>query len=120
MGAGIAQLAAKHGCTVHLIDVNSELVERAIDGIRQRLDRSVEKGRTKPEDRDALLERIRPKDTIDDLADVDLAIEAVVEDAAVKHRVFKALEAATPDCWRTSRSRRSKPGPSSSRATMPM
>ena len=97
MGAGIAQLAAKHGCMVHLIDVKNELVERAIDGIRQRLDRSVEKGRTKPEDRDALLGRIQPKDTIDDLGDVDLAIEAVVEDEAVKHKVFKALEAATLD-----------------------
>jgi len=97
MGAGIAQLAAKHGCTVHLIDVNNDVLDRSIAGITKRLDRSVEKGRTNREDRDAQLARIRPRDTIAELGGVQLAIEAVVENLDVKHKVFKALEAATGD-----------------------
>lgn len=96
MGAGIAQLAAGHGCTVHLIDVSREVVQRAVDGIRERLDRSVEKGRTEPGDRDAILGRITPHDGIAALSDVGLAIEAVVEDLTIKREVFRALEAATP------------------------
>jgi len=95
MGAGIAQLAAKYGCTVRLIDINQDILDRAIDGITKRLDRSVEKGRTTPADRDAQLARLTTRTDIADLAAVQLAIEAVVEDLDVKHKVFQSLEAAT-------------------------
>jgi len=99
MGAGIAQLAATHGYTVYLNDVDSDTIRRGIDGIVERLDRSVEKGKLKPADRDGILKRIRPTDTISQLgkSDTDLAIEAVVEDLAVKQDVFTALEQATSE-----------------------
>ncbi len=96
MGAGIAQLAAKHRCDVHLIDLNPDVLTRAIEGITKRLDRSVEKGRTTADDRDAQLARIHPIGEIGDLSDVELAIEAVVENLDVKKKVFEALERATP------------------------
>ena len=99
MGSGIAQLAASSGCTVHLIDVNREFVERGLAGIRKHLDRSVEKGRMSAEDRDAAVARLRPGRSIEALKgdpDVALAIEAVVEDLSIKHGVFAALELATP------------------------
>jgi len=97
MGAGIAQLAAKHGCTVHLIDIDRDILDRAIAGITQRLDRSVEKGRTKPEARDAQLALLKPRTDVAELAGVQLAIEAVVENLDVKHKVFAALESAAPE-----------------------
>ena len=95
MGAGIAQLAARHGCAVYLIDISSDVVKRGLDGIRKRLDRSVEKGKISPGDRDAILRRIKPRDAIAGLGDVGLAIEAVVEDLDVKQNVFQQLEAET-------------------------
>lgn len=95
MGAGIAQLAAVHGCRVTLIDVNREAVERGRASIAAQLDRMVEKGKLTAAERDAVLSRIATRDTIADLAGVQLAVEAVVEDPAVKHKVFAALEHAT-------------------------
>ncbi|MCH8854323.1 MAG: 3-hydroxybutyryl-CoA dehydrogenase, partial [Planctomycetes bacterium] len=96
MGAGIAQLAAKHGFAVRLIDVNGDVLDRAIEGIGKRLDRSVAKGRISEDDRNALLSRISTSNEIRDLGDVELAIEAVVEDLCIKHKVFAALEEAMP------------------------
>ncbi len=96
MGAGIAQRAAAQGCTVYLHDVSREVIERGIDGIAQRLARSVKKGRITAADGDGILARIRPTDAAGDLGDVELAIEAVIEDLAVKQKVFAALEDVTP------------------------
>ena len=44
MGAGITQLAASHDCMVHLIDINREVLQRGLDGIKKNLDSLVEKG----------------------------------------------------------------------------
>ncbi|MDO8629413.1 MAG: 3-hydroxyacyl-CoA dehydrogenase NAD-binding domain-containing protein [Phycisphaerales bacterium] len=96
MGSGIAQVAATHGCTVHLIDVNAEVLRHGLDAIKKNLDRAVEKGRMTAPDRDATSTRIHTRGEIGNLKDVELAIEAVVEDLAIKQRVFRDLEAATP------------------------
>ena len=96
MGSGIAQLAATHGCRVHLIDVSRDVVVHGVDGIKRHLDRSVEKGKIDPNERDAILGRIQPSDRIAALGDVQLAIEAVVEDLRIKRKVFQQLEAETP------------------------
>jgi 3-hydroxybutyryl-CoA dehydrogenase len=96
MGAGIAQLVATRGCKVHLIDVSEDVAQRGFEGIAKRLARSVEKGKRTEDERTAIIDRIHIKTVIEDLADVDLAVEAVVEDMGVKHKVFAALENATP------------------------
>ena len=96
MGAGIAQLAATHGCRVRLVDVNENVLNGAMAAIGKRFDRSVEKGRITGDERDDMLARIEPSGAIANLPDVELAIEAVVEDLSIKHKVFAALEAATP------------------------
>lgn len=95
MGAGIAQLASKHGTVVYLIDVNEAVLDRAISGITERLDRSVAQGKTTTKARDAQLARIHTGTEIANLDGVELAIEAVVENLDVKHKVFQALENAT-------------------------
>ena len=95
MGTGIAQVAAIHGCRVRLIDVNSEVLERAIEEIRSRLESSVAKGRLSADERSAILKRITASGELADIADVSLAIEAVVEDLESKVQVFQALEQAT-------------------------
>jgi len=98
MGAGIAQLAATAGCKVRLIEINREVLDAAMEQIAARLDRSVEKGRITGDQRSAISDRITPQETIDDLSDAQLVIEAVVEDIDVKRTVFRALEKATsPD-----------------------
>ena len=96
MGAGIAQLAAAHGCTVHLIDLSAEVLAKAVADIQKRYARGVEKGRMSTEDADAAIARIRTSGAIEGLDDVELVIEAVVERLDVKHAVFASLEKATP------------------------
>jgi 3-hydroxybutyryl-CoA dehydrogenase len=91
MGAGIAQVAATHGWTAQVADVDDATVRRAIDSVRARLDRLVEKGRLTPEERDAAAARLVAAVGATGLDACGLVIEAVVEDLDVKTRVLSGL-----------------------------
>jgi 3-hydroxybutyryl-CoA dehydrogenase len=86
MGAGIAQVAAQHGWTVHLQDVSDDVVNDAIAGIRKRFDRLVEKERLTADEADAAGARLQVVG--DALPECDLVIEAIVEDLDVKVAVL--------------------------------
>lgn len=95
MGAGIAQVAAVHGCRVHLIDINGEVLQRGFGGIKKNLDRLVEKGKLSSADREAVTSRIEPSDAIRGIEKAELVIEAVLEDLAIKQGIFRQLDEAT-------------------------
>jgi 3-hydroxybutyryl-CoA dehydrogenase len=98
MGAGIAQLCVEAGVETVGREVSLELGERARDRIGHFLARKVEKGQLDAEARGAALGRLRVTDDLADLAGCDLVIEAAFEDLAVKHALFRELEAgAAPD-----------------------
>lgn len=96
MGAGIAQVAAQAGLTVYLRDVEQRFVDRGLSTIRKNLDRDVEKGRKSAEERSAVLNRIMGTTELAPAAGVDLVIEAIVENLAVKLALFKELDAICP------------------------
>ncbi len=101
MGAGIAQALAVGGCTVTVRDLNEQLIEKArstiVDG-RYGLKRGVERGKTTQEDADAALARLTFTTSLDDLRSVDLIVEAVPEDLALKKKVFAEVDGvAGPD-----------------------
>ena len=96
MGQGIAQVFAQAGFEVRLQDLSTGALERARDGIERSLARFVEKGKLSASDRDATLARIKRESALDALADVDLIVEAVVEDIAIKREVFGRLDRLTP------------------------
>jgi 3-hydroxybutyryl-CoA dehydrogenase len=91
MGAGIAQVAAMSGWTVELMDVGEATVRVAIEGIRTRLDRLVEKGRMTEAERDAAAAGLLVASTPECMAEADLLIEAIVEDLDVKTRVLRGV-----------------------------
>jgi 3-hydroxybutyryl-CoA dehydrogenase len=93
MGSGIAQVAAAAGYETLVREVSDELCERGIGGIGKQLGKAVEKGKMAAEDRDALMGRLRGTTRLEDLADCDIIIEAVVEDLAVKNEMWKTLDA---------------------------
>jgi 3-hydroxybutyryl-CoA dehydrogenase len=97
MGAQIAQQAALHGIDVALVDVNPDVLQRAMASNRQLLDRRVQKGKL---DRDAADAAVRGVTAMTDLplaaSGSAWAIEAVVEVASVKREVFAALDANLP------------------------
>lgn len=96
MGGGIAQLAASSGCSVRLIDTSAAALHEGIARLKTRLQRSAEKGRITRAERHAILNRIMPSQHIEELDGVELAIEAVTEDPAVKREVFASLERNAP------------------------
>jgi 3-hydroxyacyl-CoA dehydrogenase len=97
MGAGIAQALAVGGCTVIVRDLNEQLIEKAratvTDG-RYGLNRGVERGKTSREEADAALSRLSFTTSLEDLANVDLIVEAVPEDMDLKKKVFSELDSA--------------------------
>ena len=97
MGEGIAQVAAAAGHSVFLMDAAPGAVERAIETIAARLQRSVEKGRMPADAREALLGRLVPAKDVSDLAGAGLAIEAIVEDVSAKQALFSSLEGVLDD-----------------------
>ena len=95
MGSGIAQVAAAAGAEVILHDREERFVQRGLDVIGRNLDRGVEEGRLKPEQRGHILARITPSTHIADW-DVAVAIEAATERLDVKLELFRRLDEATP------------------------
>lgn len=92
MGNGIAQLAATIGCDVVMRDIDMKFVDNGLKNIDKFLSRSVEKGKLAPEKKDEILGRIKGTEKIDDLADVDFVIEAVIEKLDLKRQVFGELD----------------------------
>jgi 3-hydroxybutyryl-CoA dehydrogenase len=95
MGAGIAQVAAQSGIEVLLIDVNPDLVQKGLSGIRAQLDKAVGKGKLKPEEAQAAVSRLKAG-TPEDARAAQFAVEAVTENEEVKRKVFQGLARAMP------------------------
>jgi 3-hydroxybutyryl-CoA dehydrogenase len=96
MGGGIAQVAAQAGYAVVLRDIKDEFIQRGLKMIEKNLQRNVEKGRLSAEEKVAVLGRISPTLSLEDGGDVDLVIEAVIEDVSLKREIFSALDAICP------------------------
>jgi 3-hydroxyacyl-CoA dehydrogenase/enoyl-CoA hydratase/3-hydroxybutyryl-CoA epimerase len=93
MGAGIAQVAARAGLEVVLLDVDAAAAERGKAGIAKRLADSVAKGRLAGDKAEQALARIQPAADASALRGAQLVIEAVFEDRAVKAAVITAADA---------------------------
>lgn len=92
MASGIAEVFAKAGFKVVLAARSLEKAEKAKARIAKSLGRSVDKGRLTAEARDTTLASITPAGALEAFADVDLAVEAVAEDLAVKQELFRTLD----------------------------
>jgi 3-hydroxybutyryl-CoA dehydrogenase len=91
MGTGIAEVCAEAGFDVHLMDVDEEKLARALKNIEEDLGRLVEKRRLSSEFVPTVLGRIATGTHYEAFRDCRIAIEAAVEDEAVKKSIFKKL-----------------------------
>ena len=100
MGAGIAQVCAQAGSKVVLQDLTEEFVQKGLGRIRDFLQKGVEKGKVKAEDRDAVLARITTStDRKAASRDVSLVVEAVPEKLELKNGLFRELACVvSPQC----------------------
>lgn len=96
MGSGIAQVAATAGHEVLLYDNNPKALKRAAQNLQRIMDRLVEKGRLKAGEAEAILGRIKYVDTTYAYQEVELVIEAIVENLDIKKGVFDQLEDIVP------------------------
>jgi len=96
MGSGIAQVCAQAGYDVKLNDMKQEFFERGLGVITKNLTRDVEKGRKTEDEKAAILGRISMSLELQDASDVDIIIEAAVENMEVKQSIFKQIDQIAP------------------------
>jgi len=92
MGSGIAEVAAKAGCTVVLRSRSQAGADQMVAGLNKSLDRQVSKARVEEADAAAIAERVTAVTELDELADCDLVLESIVEDLAAKQHLFAELD----------------------------
>jgi len=97
MGAGIAQVAAQSGCSVLMADINLEIAEAGKANIAKLLEKAVGKKKMSPEDRDGVLGRLKPVESVDAFSEVDIAIEAATENIELKLDLFRKLDDVAPE-----------------------
>jgi 3-hydroxybutyryl-CoA dehydrogenase len=97
MGSGIAQVCIQAGYRTVVREIEQRFLDKGFDVIRKNLSRSVEKGKISKEDEDRALSLLSGTLELNDLADCDLIIEAVVEDLKVKNEMFHALDRICPE-----------------------
>ena len=84
MGNGIAHTAAAAGLDVTLVDINDELLQKAMSTIAANLQRGVDRGKMTAADKVAVVGRIKTATDLAAIAFADIVIEAIVENLAAK------------------------------------
>jgi 3-hydroxybutyryl-CoA dehydrogenase len=97
MGSGIAEVCARSGVDVTVVEADEERVERSRAAIERSLGRAVKSGKLDEDGKAAALERLAVTPVFEDLEGVDAAIEAVVENEELKRGVFRRLDELLPD-----------------------
>lgn len=97
MGAGIAQTFAAKGFEVLLCDIKDEFVDRGYNGINKGLTKLVEKGKLEESAKNEIMGRIHKTINTQDAKDVDLVVEAIVENMTIKKELFKNLDEICKD-----------------------
>jgi 3-hydroxybutyryl-CoA dehydrogenase len=91
MGAGIAEVSARAGLDVVLVEVDDVAAERARGRVEASVHRAVARGKLQADEGSAAMDRLRASTDLGALADRQLVVEAVVEDKAAKVDVFRRL-----------------------------
>jgi 3-hydroxybutyryl-CoA dehydrogenase len=95
MGSGIAEVAARAGQDVVVLETSEELLRQGRARIESSMGKVVERGRLTADERDGALRRIRGTTEVEDLAAADFVIEAATEDHATKVGMFRRLDEVT-------------------------
>ncbi len=92
MGTGIAEVVAANGHRVVVRSRTQRGAESVLAMVKRSLDRQIERGNRTESERDEILSRLSVTTELKDLANVDLLIESVIEDLAVKLELFEELD----------------------------
>lgn len=92
MGSGIVEVCARAGFEVIVVEADEERLAAGLARVQQSLQRAVSRGKVPAAEAEATLSRVRGTTHLEDLRPVDLVIEAVTEDMAIKQRIFRELD----------------------------
>ena len=92
MTAGIVEVFAKAGYDVLFVGRSQDKVDGVVAGITKSLDKQIQRGRATDEDKQEALGRLTGSTSLDDLAVVDLVVEAIAEDLVIKTTLFENLD----------------------------
>src|SRR5262245_23611360 len=97
MGSGIAEVCARSGVDVTVVEADDERAARSQTAIEHSLDRAIKAGKLDGAGRQDATDRLAYTSSLADVEGADAAIEAVVEDEDLKRDVFKQLDELLPD-----------------------
>jgi 3-hydroxybutyryl-CoA dehydrogenase len=97
MGSGIAEVCARSGVDVTVVEVDDARADQTRAKIEKSLDRAARSGRLPDDDRAAASERLAYTTRVEDLEGADAAIEAVIEDERTKRELFLKLDQVLPE-----------------------
>jgi len=92
MGSGIAQVCAQAGRSVTVIEVSEEYLNKGLASISKQLGKMVEKGKLSSEDRDETEGRLRGSTRLEDAANAQIVIEAIIESMDEKNRTYCRID----------------------------
>lgn len=92
MGSGIVEVCARAGFDVIVVEADEERLAAGLARVHQSVQRGVSRGKISAAEAEAALNRIRGTTHLEDVRPVDLVIEAVTEDMAIKQQVFRQVD----------------------------
>ena len=92
MASGIVEVFAKAGYDVLFVGRGQDKVDGVVSAITRNFDKQIQRGKATEEEKSQGLARITGTTALDDLADVDLVVEAIAEDLAIKTTLFENLD----------------------------
>ncbi len=92
MGSGIAEVASKADLEVVVREVNDDFLQKGLGRIDKSLSRAVKKGKLDEAGKKAVIDKIKGTTSINDLADCDMVIEAIIENLDEKIKLYKQLD----------------------------
>ena len=92
MGSGIAQVAATSGCAVKIYDTNEQALQKSKQSLEITLSKLVEKAKIDENEKNRIQNAISYVNTLQELADSNLVIEAIIENLEIKRKLFSELE----------------------------
>ncbi len=92
MASGIVEVFAKGGYDVLVVGRSQDKVDGVTAAITRNFDKQIQRGRASEDDKTAVLARVSGSTSLDDLADVDIVVEAIAEDLAIKTTLFENLD----------------------------
>jgi len=96
MGSGIAEVCARSGYSTIVLEVNQQFLDKGLNSLKSSLEKAASKGKMSAQDTEATLARLTGTIKPEDFKDVDMVLEAVIENMDEKKRIMSTMDKICP------------------------